>query len=91
MSDLVVFVFVILDEEVVVYICFCVLMDRIKGYFFLDGKVMILKFDYFFQLVYYMELEFFKYLMDIGADDMFFCYRWFFFDLKREFLFNDVV
>lgn len=38
-----------------------------------------------------MELEFFKYLMDIGVDDMFFCYRWFFFDLKREFLFDDVV
>lgn len=91
MSDLAAPVLVILDEEAVAYTCFCALMDRIKGHFLLDGKAMTLKFDNLSQLVHHMEPEFFKYLMNIGADDMFFCYRWLLLDLKREFPFNDAV
>ncbi|XP_078384613.1 TBC1 domain family member 25-like isoform X2 [Oculina patagonica] len=91
MSDLAAPVVVILDDEAVAYTCFCALMDRIKGHFLLDGKAMTLKFDHLSQLVHRMEPEFFKYLMNIEADDMFFCYRWLLLDLKREFPFDDAV
>lgn len=91
MSDLAAPVLVILDDEAMAYTCFCALMDRMKGQFLLDGKAMTLKFDHLSQLVHRMEPDFFKYLMDIGADDMFFCYRWLLLDLKREFPFDDAV
>ena len=91
MSDLAAPLLVILDEEAVSYTCFCALMERMKGHFLLDGKAMTLKFDHLSQLVQRMESEFYKYLMFIGADDMFFCYRWLLLDLKREFPFDDVV
>ena len=91
MSDLAAPILVILDDEAVAYTCFCCLMERIKGHFLLNGKAMTLKFDHLSQLVNRMEPEFFKYLMDIGADDMFFCYRWLLLDLKREFPFDDAV
>ena len=91
MSDLAAPILVILNDEAVAYTCLCALMERIKGHFLLDGKAMTLKFDHLSQLVHRMEPEFFKYLMDIGADDMFFCYRWLLLDLKREFPFDDAV
>ncbi|XP_022784600.1 TBC1 domain family member 25-like isoform X2 [Stylophora pistillata] len=91
MSDLAAPILVILDDEAAAYTCFCSLMERIKGHFLLDGKAMTLKFDHLSQLVNRMEPEFFKYLMEIGADDMFFCYRWLLLDLKREFQFDDAV
>ena len=91
MSDLAAPLLIILDDESVAYTCFCSLLDRMKGHFLLDGKAMTLKFDHLSQLVHRMEPELFKYLMNIGADDMFFCYRWLLLDLKREFPFDDAV
>lgn len=91
MSDLAAPLLVIFDDESVAYTCFCALLDRVKGHFLLDGKAMTLKFDHLSQLVHRMEPELFKYLMNIEADDMFFCYRWLLLDLKREFPFDDAV
>lgn len=91
MSDLAAPLLVTLDNESVAYTCFCALMERMKGHFLLDGKAMTQKFDHLSQLVHRMEPEFFRYLMSIEADDMFFCYRWLLLDLKREFPFDDAV
>ncbi|XP_074609212.1 TBC1 domain family member 25-like [Acropora palmata] len=91
MSDLAAPLLVILDEESIAYTCFCALMDRMKGHFLLDGKAMTLKFDHLSQLVHRMEPDFFKYLMSIEAEDMFFCYRWLLLNLKREFPFDEAV
>lgn len=91
MSDLAAPLLVVFDDDSVAYTCFCSLMDRMKGHFLLDGKAMTLKFEHLSQLVHRMEPELFKYLMNIGADDMFFCYRWLLLDLKREFPFEDAL
>ena len=37
------------------------------------------------------DFEFFTYLKRLGADNMFFCYRWILLEMKREFSFDDAV
>ena len=91
MSDFAAPILVVMDDEALAYACFCALMTRIKGHFLLDGKAMTLKFEHLALLVQRLEPEFSKYLMEIGAEDMFFCYRWLLLDLKREFPFNDAL
>lgn len=89
MSDLASPLLVVLDDEALAYTCFCSLMYRVKSHFLLDSKTMSLKFEHLSLLLQRTDAEFYKYLVDIGAEDMFFCYRWLLLDLKREFQFID--
>ncbi|KXJ30197.1 TBC1 domain family member 25 [Exaiptasia diaphana] len=89
MSDLASPLLVVLDDEALAYTCFCSLMYRMKSHFLLDSKSMSLKFEHLSLLLQRTDIEFYKYLVDIGAEDMFFCYRWLLLDLKREFQFSD--
>lgn len=89
MSDLASPLLVVLDDEALAYTCFYSLMYRTKSHFLLDSKSMSLKFEHLALLLQRTDAEFYKYLVDIGAEDMFFCYRWLLLDLKREFQFSD--
>ena len=91
MSDFAAPIVVVMDDEALAYACFCALMTRNKSHFLLDGKAMTLKFEHLALLVQRMEPEFSNYLMEIGAEDLFFCYRWLLLDLKREFPFTDAL
>lgn len=89
MSDLVSPLLVVFNDEAITYTCFCSLMNRLKSHFLLDSKAMSQKFEHLSLLVQRTDPELYKYLVDIGAEDMFFCYRWLLLDLKREFQFTD--
>lgn len=89
MSDLASPLLVVFGDEAIAYTCFFSLMYRMKSHFLLDSKAMSLKFEHLSFLVQRTDPELYKYLVEIGAEDMFFCYRWLLLDLKREFVFND--
>ena len=91
MSDLAAPLLVVFEDEAVTYTCFTGLMNRMKSSFLLDGKAMSKKFEHLAFLVQRTDPEFYKFLVMIGADDMFFCYRWLLLDLKREFPFDDAL
>ena len=91
MSDLAAPLLVVFEDEAITYTCFTSLMNRMKSHFLLDGKAMTKKFEHLAFLVQKMDPEFYKFLVMIGADDMFFCYRWLLLDLKREFPFDDAL
>ncbi|EDO42591.1 predicted protein, partial [Nematostella vectensis] len=91
MSDLASPILVVMNDEALAYTCFCALMARMKSHFLLDSRTVTQKFDHLSMLLQKTDPQYYKYLVDIGADDMFFCYRWLLLDLKREFPFEDVL
>ena len=42
-------------------------------------------------LVEHYDVELYRYLRSLGADNMFFCYRWVLLEMKREFSFDDAI
>jgi len=42
-------------------------------------------------LVRHHDPDFYKYLKSLGADNMFFCYRWLLLEMKREFSFDNAI
>ncbi len=85
MSDIASPILLVQDDEANAYICFCSLMRRLKGNFMLDGKAMTAKFQHLSLLLQHQDPDFFAYLKEHNADDMFFCYRWLLLEMKREF------
>uniref|UniRef100_H2Z362 Rab-GAP TBC domain-containing protein n=1 Tax=Ciona savignyi TaxID=51511 RepID=H2Z362_CIOSA len=91
MSDLVSPILVVMNNEAQAYICFCGAMLRLKENFSRDGVAMSTKFKHLAMLTAHYDEDFFKYLQNLGADTMFFCYRWILLELKREFNFEDAI
>ncbi|CAH1783631.1 unnamed protein product [Owenia fusiformis] len=91
MSDIASPILVIQKDEAHAYICFCGIMKRVKTNFMLDGHVMSIKFQHLSLLLQHNDPEFFAYLQQQDASDMFFCYRWLLLEMKREFPFDDAL
>ena len=91
MSDLASPVLVVQNDEAHAYVCFCGLMKRLRPFFAIDGKAMMVRFQHLNLLVQHHDPDFFSYLKQHKADDLFFCYRWLLLELKREFPFNDAL
>ncbi|CAK8676857.1 unnamed protein product [Clavelina lepadiformis] len=91
MSDLVSPILMVMNNEAQAYICFCAIMIRLRNNFSTDGNTMSIKFKHLALLLKNHDLEFFNYLKSLGADNMFFCYRWILLEMKREFSFDDAV
>ncbi|KAJ8047807.1 TBC1 domain family member 25 [Holothuria leucospilota] len=91
MSDLAAPILFVLQDEAQAYMCFCCLMKRLKGSFLPDGKAMSVKFLHLTELIRCVDAEFYEYLKNENADDLYFCYRWLLLELKREFSFQDAL
>lgn len=91
MSDLAAPILYVLEDEAQAYMCFCCLMKRLKGSFLPDGKAMSVKFLHLTELIRCVDAEFYEYLKNENADDLYFCYRWLLLELKREFSFQDAL
>ncbi|XP_072026387.1 LOW QUALITY PROTEIN: TBC1 domain family member 25-like [Amphiura filiformis] len=91
MSDLASPILYIMQDEAATYLCFCALMLRLKGSFLPDGKAMSVKFLHLTELIRCVDPEFYEYLKDENADDLYFCYRWLLLELKREFAFSEAL
>ena len=91
MSDLASPILFIMQDEAATYLCFCALMLRLKGSFLPDGKAMSIRFLHLTELIRCVDPEFYEYLKEENADDLYFCYRWLLLELKREFAFSDAL
>ena len=91
MSDLASPILYVMNDEAQAYICFCSLMKRLKGNFMPDGHAMSIKFLHLTELVRCLAPEFYEYLKEQNADDLYFCYRWLLLELKREFAFQEAL
>ncbi|XP_077990636.1 TBC1 domain family member 25-like isoform X2 [Glandiceps talaboti] len=91
MSDIASPILYVMKDEAHAYLCFCGIMTRLKGNFMLDGVSMTCKFNDLAKLVECCDPEFYTYLKDQNAEDLFFCYRWLLLELKREFAFHDAL
>lgn len=91
MSDLASPILAVMDHEGHAFVCFCGIMKRLAANFHLDGQAMATKFAHLKLLLRHADPQFYRYLQEAGADDLFFCYRWLLLELKREFAFDDAL
>uniref|UniRef100_A0A1A9X3G2 Rab-GAP TBC domain-containing protein n=1 Tax=Glossina brevipalpis TaxID=37001 RepID=A0A1A9X3G2_9MUSC len=91
MSDIASPLLVTMNDEAQAYICFCAIMNRVKGNFMLNGIAMTQKFAHLTEALSYYDAEFWEYLKSQQADDLLFCYRWLLLEMKREFPFEDAL
>lgn len=91
MSDIASPLLVIQKDEAQAYLCFCGVMNRLRSNFLIDGEAITTKFNHLGNILQIQDPVFFEYLKDHGAQDLFFCYRWFLLELKREFPFEDAL
>lgn len=78
-------------DEGQAYICFCALMNRLRSNFTIEGNAIMTKFKHLSELLAMYDPPLQAYLAQNNAGDMFFCYRWFLLELKREFPFSDAL
>ena len=91
MSDLASPILFVMEDEAQAYICFSQLMKRLASSFLPDGKAMSVKFLHLTELIRCVDREFYDYLKEENADDLYFCYRWLLLELKREFAFTEAL
>ncbi|KAM4819321.1 TBC1 domain family member 25 isoform 2-T2 [Thomomys bottae] len=91
MSDLASPILAVMDHEGHAFVCFCGIMKRLAANFHPDGRAMATKFAHLKLLLRHADPDFYQYLREAGADDLFFCYRWLLLELKREFAFDDAL
>lgn len=91
MSDIASPLLVTMNDEAQAYICFCAIMERVRGNFMLDGIAMTQKFAHLTEALSYYDSDFWEYLKAQQADDLLFCYRWLLLEMKREFPFDDAL
>ncbi|KAL5014536.1 hypothetical protein ScPMuIL_008806 [Solemya velum] len=91
MSDIASPLLVIQKDEAQAYLCFCGVMNRLRSNFLIDGEAITTKFNHLGNILQIQDPVFFEYLKEHGAQDLFFCYRWFLLELKREFPFEDAL
>ncbi|XP_055881796.1 TBC1 domain family member 25-like isoform X1 [Biomphalaria glabrata] len=91
MSDLASPLLVTQKDEGQAYICFCALMNRLRSNFTVEGNAIMTKFKHLSELLAMYDPVLHSYLLQKNAGDLFFCYRWFLLELKREFPFTDAL
>lgn len=91
MSDIASPILMVMNNEPHAYVCFCGAMNRLEKNFDSAGEVMLKKFEHLSILMKYHDIEYYEYLKKLGADNMYFCYRWLLLEMKREFSFDDAL
>uniref|UniRef100_UPI00358E0C67 small G protein signaling modulator 2-like n=1 Tax=Myxine glutinosa TaxID=7769 RepID=UPI00358E0C67 len=90
MCDLLAPLLVILDDEVMSFSCFSLLMKQMSQNF-PHGGAMDTHFSNMRSLIQVLDIELFEWMQRNGDfPDFFFCYRWFLLNFKRELLYDDV-
>ncbi|XP_046334579.1 TBC1 domain family member 25-like isoform X1 [Haliotis rufescens] len=91
MSDIASPILVTQKDEAQAYLCFCGVMKRLKANFLPSGATIMTKFSHLAHLLQLHDPDYFTYLQNIAAGDLFFCYRWLLLELKREFPLDDAL
>lgn len=91
MSDLASPLLVVLDDEVLAYLCFCKVMERLRNNFLLKGKALMEKFCQLELLLLLADKQLHDHVQIIDGGNLYFCYRMLLLELKREFPFEDAI
>nr|XP_039260478.1 TBC1 domain family member 25-like [Styela clava] len=91
MSDIASPILMVMNNEPHAYVCFCGAMNRLETNFDSAGEVMMKKFEHLSLLLRHHDDEYFEFLKELGASNMYFCYRWLVLEMKREFSFDDAL
>lgn len=91
MSDIASPILAVMGSEAQAYVCFCGAMVRLQNNFSSSGETMSKKFEHLATLLKCHDRDYFEFLKSMGADNMYFCYRWLLLELKREFDFDDAL
>ena len=83
--------FFAISDEAHGYVAFCALMSRLAENFSVEGLAMGRKFEHLTALLSHYDPEYFRYLVEAGAHELLFAYRWLLLDLKREFPFEEML
>lgn len=88
MSDLLSPLYAVFNDEVDTFWCFVAFMDKVKENFSRDQQGMHNQLQTLSLLVKLIAPSLYLHLVDIGADNMFSCFRWILIWYKREFSFE---
>lgn len=91
MSDLASPLLVVLEDEVLAYLCFCKVMERLRNNFLLKGKALMEKFSQLQLLLLLADKPLHDHVQTIDGGNLYFCYRMLLLELKREFPFEDAI
>ncbi|XP_065582368.1 small G protein signaling modulator 2-like isoform X2 [Artemia franciscana] len=89
MCDLLAPLLVVLDDEALTYSCFCKVMERLSSNF-PHGGMMDKHFSNMKMLIQILEPELYDVILGSENPQLYFCYRWFLLDFKREFKYEDI-
>ncbi|CAF1421397.1 unnamed protein product [Adineta steineri] len=81
----------VMRDESLTYLCFCSIMNRIRGNFATDGVAIATKFNHLQVLFRAIDPVYWNLLENCDAASLFFTYRWLLLECKREFPFNDAL
>lgn len=88
MSDLLSPLFYVLRDEALAYTCFAALLERCAPNFCVHSDSIALKIKLLAALLARYDPELWAHLVNVGADQMLFVYRWLLLECKREFPFE---
>ncbi|EHB16775.1 TBC1 domain family member 25 [Heterocephalus glaber] len=80
-----------MDHEGYTFVCFCGIRKCLAANFHPDGHTVAIKFAHLKLLLRHADPDFYQYLQEASADDLFFCYRRLLLELKQEFAFDDAL
>lgn len=91
MSDILSPILYVMCNEVDAFWCFVGFMERLQNSFDMGEFGMKKQLKNLFELVSCVSPDLGEYLAKVGANDMFFCFRWIIVWFKREMSFNDIM
>ena len=91
MSDLAAPLLVVIGDEVLAYLCFCKVMERLRNNFLLKGTALLQKFGQLSLLLQRTDEKLYRYFQEIDGGNLYFCYRMLLLELKREFPFEETL
>lgn len=91
MSDLLSPLLYVLRDEALAYTCFLSLISRCSPNFCVHSDSIALKIKLLGSLIARYDPELWSHLVQVGADQMLFVYRWLLLECKREFPFEDAL
>ncbi|XP_002159654.1 TBC1 domain family member 25 isoform X1 [Hydra vulgaris] len=91
MSDLAAPLLVVIGDEVLAYLSFCKVMERLRNNFLLKGTALLQKFGQLSLLLQRTDEKLYKYFQEIDGGNLYFCYRMLLLELKREFPFDEAL
>lgn len=91
MNDLLSPILTIMEDESQAFWCFANIMKKVGNSFSKSFNSMDVNLKKLLHIIKTLDYKFYSYLVEISADNLFFCFRWILVLFKREFSFLDTI